>query len=160
LAQEGRMPHAEMIERLNATTVPAPAYRRTTISGGRVDAFNLLTDTRPVRSEPEESQWTTEALREAFESDHPYANSAKLTRTITVPGAKYLRLVVEKLDVENSYDFLTVKDAAGGVLEKLTGKGDNIITDYVQGDSLVVEFTSDSSQTAWGFSIKEVQIIR
>ena len=160
LAQEGRMPHAEMIERLHATSVPAPAYRRTTISGGRVDAYNLLTNTRPVRNTPDESQWSTEALREAFESAHPYANSAKITRTISVPGAKYLRLVVEKLDVEQNYDFLTVKDAAGGVLERLTGKGDNIVTDYVEGDTLSVEFTSDSSQTAWGFAIKEVQIIR
>ena len=160
LAQEGRMPHAEMIERLHGTSVPAPAYRRTTISGGRVDAHNLLTNTRPVRNTPDESQWSTEALREAFESAHPYANSAKLTRTISVPGAKYLRLVVEKLDVENNYDFLTIKDATGGVLERLTGKGDNITTDYVEGDTLTVEFTSDSSQTAWGFAIKEVQIIR
>ncbi len=160
LAQEGRMPHRDMIERLNATSVPAPAYRRTTISGGRVDAYNLLTNTRPVRSTPDESQWSTEALREAFESAHPYTNSARITRTISVPGAKYLRLVVEKLDLENNYDFLTIKDAAGGVLEKLTGKGDGIVTDYVEGDTLSVEFTSDSSQTAWGFSIKEVQIIR
>jgi subtilisin family serine protease len=160
LSQEGRMPHAEMIERLHATSVPAPAYRRTTISGGRVDARNLLTNTRPVRNTPDESQWSTEALREAFESAHPYANSAKLTSTISVPGAKFLRLVVEKLDVEKNYDFLTIKDFNGGVLERLTGKGDNIITDYVEGDTLTVEFTSDSSQTAWGFSIKEVQIIR
>lgn len=160
LSQEGRMPHREMIERLHATSVPAPAYRRTTISGGRVDAYNLLTNTRPVRNTPDESQWTTEALREAFESAHPYQNSARVTRTISVPGAKYLRLVVEKLDLENNYDFLTIKDAAGGVLERLTGKGDGIVTDYVEGDSLTVEFTSDSSQTAWGFAIKEVQIIR
>ena len=160
LAQEGRLPHAEMIERLHATSVPAPAYRRTTISGGRVDAFNLLTNTRPFRNTPDESQWSTEALVEAFESAHPYANSERLSRTISIPGAKYLRLVVEKLDLENNYDFLTVKDATGGVLERLTGKGSKLVTDYVQGDSLVVEFTSDSSQTAWGFEIKEIQIIR
>lgn len=160
LAQEGRLPHAEMIERLHATSVPSAAYRRTTISGGRVDAYNLLTNTRPVRNTPDESQWSTEALREAFESAHPYANSERVSRTISVPGAKFLRLVVEKLDVENNYDFLTVKDSSGGVLERLTGKGENIVTDYVEGDSLVVEFTSDSSQTAWGFAIKEVQIIR
>jgi thermitase len=160
LAQEGRMPHAELIERMNATSVPAQAYRRTTISGGRIDAYNLLTDTRPERNEPSESAWVTEALREVFESAHPYANNARLSRTISVPGAKFIRVVVEKLDTEANYDFLTIKDASGAVVERLSGRGENMVTDYVEADSLTIEFTSDSSQVSWGFSIKEIQVIR
>jgi subtilisin family serine protease len=160
LAQEGRRPHAETIERLMATSVPSNAYRRTTISGGRADAYNLLTNTRPARQEPPADQWQSERMSEVFESVHPYANSTRLSRTITVPGAKYIRVVVKELDSESGYDFLTIKDAGGAVLEKLSGKHSNLTTDYAAGESVVIEFTSDSSQTSWGFLIEEVQVIR
>lgn len=160
VAEAGRRPLSETIERLNATSVPAAAYRRTTISGGRVDAYNLLTDTRPERQEPNPDMWQTEALAEVFESAHPYKDNTRVSRTVRVEGAKYIRVVVEKYDLENNYDFLTVKDASGATIERLTGRGENATTDYVSGDSLVLEFTSDSSQTAWGFVVREIQVIR
>jgi len=160
LAQEGRRPHAETLERLMATSVPSSAYRRTTVSGGRADAYNLLTNTRPVRQEPPADQWQSERMTDVFESVHPYPNSAKLSRTITVAGAKYIRVLVKKLDSESGYDFLTVKDASGAVIEKLSGKLEDFTTDYIQGESVVIEFSSDSSQAAWGFLVEEVQVIR
>ncbi len=160
LAQEGRRPHAEMVERLNATSVPASAYRRTTISGGRADAYNLLTNTRPERDEPNPDLWVTERLEQAFESDHPYANNARLSRRITVAGARYIRVVVERYDLETNYDFLTLKDATGATVERLSGRGENVTTDYVSGDTFTLEFTSDSSQVAWGFVVREIQVIR
>jgi thermitase len=159
LAQEGRMPHAQMIERLHATTVPVAAYRRTTISGGRVDAYNLLTNTRPERGEPDASQWRTEALREVFESDHPYLHNHRVSRTLSVPGAKFVRVVVERYELEANYDFLTVKDKTGATIERLSGSGQNFVTEYVEGDSLTVEFTSDASVNGWGFAIKQIQYI-
>ncbi|MBY0515534.1 MAG: S8 family serine peptidase [Bacteriovoracaceae bacterium] len=159
LSQEGRRPHAETIERILGTSVPSAAYRRTTISGGRIDAYNLLTNTRPARNEPDAGSWRSEGLAQVFESAHPYANSAKITRNISVPGAKFIRLTVKKLDVESNYDFLTVKDAAGNVIEKLTGKLNDYQTDYVQGETINLEFTSDSSQSAWGYLVEEVQVV-
>lgn len=160
VAQEGRRPHAETIERLNATSVPASAYRRTTISGGRVDAYNLLTNTRPVRNEPNPRDWTTERMTDAFETEHPYKDNARVTKTFTIPGAKYIRVVVEKYDLESNYDFLTLKDGTGATIERLTGKGEGVTTDYVSGESFTLEFTSDSSQTAWGVAVREIQVIR
>lgn len=160
LAQEGRRPHDETIERLMATSVPSSAYRRTTISGGRVDAYNLLTNTRPARNEPPAGAWVSERMTDVFESAHPYANNAKVTKVISSPGAKFIRVVVKKLDVEANYDFLSVKDAAGNLIEKFTGKLDNVTSDYVQGDTMTLEFTSDSSQAAWGYLVEEIQVIR
>ncbi len=160
LAQEGRRPHAETLERLMATSVPSSAYRRTTVSGGRADAYNLLTNTRPARQDPPADQWQSERMSDVFESVHPYPNSSKLSRTITVAGAKYIRVVVKKLDSESGYDFLTVKDASGAVIEKLSGKLEDFTSDYIQGDTAVIEFSSDSSQAAWGFLVEEVQVIR
>src|SRR5690606_23139315 len=64
LSQEGRMPVLEVKERMMATSVPVAAYRRTTVSGGRINAYNLLTDTRIPRNEPSENDFRVEALSE------------------------------------------------------------------------------------------------
>ena len=158
LAQEGRMDVSLLRERLMATTVEARAYRRTTIGGGRVDAYNFLEDVRPVRNRPEPSAWIT-SNDFKFESAHPYKDSQKVVHNVSVPGAKYIRVVVKKYDLERNYDFLTIKDASGGVIEKLSGAGDSYVTDYAETDSISIEFTSDSSQTKWGYEIQEVQYI-
>jgi subtilisin family serine protease len=159
LSQSGRLPVEELRLRLMATTVPVAAYRKTTLSGGRVSAYNFLTDTRIPRPGPDESAWRLEALSEIFETTHPYADNTKKSKTYTFPGAKYVKLVVEKYDTEPGYDFLTMRDAKGIVVEKLSGSGQNYETDYAETDSITVEFSSDSSQSRWGVVVKEVKVI-
>lgn len=159
LAQEGRLPVLDVRSRLMATSVPGGAYRKTTISGGRVDAYNLLTDTRIPRQGPDENAWRVEPLSEVFETAHPYANNSKVSRAYTFPGAKYVKLVIESYDTEKNYDFVILKDAKGIVVEKVSGKGSNYETDYVEGDSLTIEFTSDSSDNRFGTVIRDVKVI-
>src|SRR5690606_31759386 len=105
LAQTGRLPVTEVRERLMATSVPVAAYRRTTISGGRVNAYNLLTDTRFPQEGPDENAWQLQSLEEVFETAHPYANNEKMSKTYSFPGAKYVKLVIERFETENNYDF-------------------------------------------------------
>lgn len=159
LAQTGRMPVNALRNRLMATTTPVQPYRRTTVAQGRVNAFYLLTDTRIPRPGPQDSAWRTEVLTESFETAHPYANNAKTSKSYTFPGAKYIKLVVEKYDIEAGYDFLTFKDARGSVIEKISGAGTNYETDYAETDTITLEFTSDSSQTRWGASVKEIKVV-
>jgi subtilisin family serine protease len=159
IAEQGRLPVLELRNRLMATTVPTSAYRKSTAAGGRVNAYNFLTNTRIPRQEPNENAWRVETLSEVFETVHPYANNAKQSKTYTFPGAKYVKFVVEKYDTESGYDFVTFKDAKGIVMEKLSGKGENYETDYTETNSVTVEFSSDSSQTKWGVVIKEVKVI-
>lgn len=159
IAETGRMPVLDIRERLMATTVPVATYRKTTAAGGRVNAYNFLTDTRIPRQGPDESAWRKETLSEVFETVHPYANNSKFAKTYSFPGAKYVKFVVEKYDTEAGYDFVTIKDAKGSVVEKLSGKGENYETDYAETDSVTVEFSSDSSQNKWGVVIKEVKVI-
>ncbi len=159
VAQEGRLDVKAVRDRLMATTVPSGAYRKTTLSGGRVDAYNLLTDTRIPRSGPNDSDWRLEALSEVFETSHPYTNNAKISKTYSFPGAKYLKLVVEKFETEANYDFVIFKDGKGAVVEKLSGNGVNYETDYVETDSITVEFTSDSSEVRFGTLIRNAKVI-
>jgi hypothetical protein len=159
IAKEGRAPVLDLRNRLMATTNPVSTYRKTTASGGRVSAYNLLTNTRPPRQEPNKNAWRVEPLREVFETDHPYFDNTKLTQTYYFPGAKYVRLVIEKYETEIGYDFITIKDAKGSVIEKLSGNGLNYETDYTESDTITVEFNSDTSLTRWGVVIREAKVI-
>lgn len=160
IAKEGRLEHTDLRERLLATSDPIQSYRRKVVSGGRLNAYNLVTDTRPDRNEPDPSRWETVDLDEAFESDHPYANNATLTRTITVPGAKFIRARIKQYELEKRYDFLTVRNASRNKVEQVSGRGEDYTTDYVEGDTMIVEFTSDTSVNFWGFLMEQVDVVR
>ncbi len=158
LAQEGRMSVEEVRERLLATSEPVPALRGKTVNGGRLNAYNLLTDTRPQRNEPNPNNWQTVMLDEAFESDHPYADGMNISRTFSVPGAKYMRLHVSRYATEVNYDYLAVFNAAGVQVDKISGSGENYTSEYMEGDSMRVNFISDRSVTGWGFLIDRVEV--
>lgn len=158
LAKEGRMSHDVLKERLTMTSVPVSALKGKTLTGGRIDAYNLLTDTRPQRSGPANGAWTKYTLPTAFESAHPYKDNANETRTITVPGAKYLRVKVAKFDLESGYDYVRVADKNGNTVEKISGAGTDYVTDFIEGDTVNLNFVSDRSVTKWGYLIQEVEM--
>ena len=159
LSESGRLPVLEVRNRLMATTTPSQAFKKTTKGQGRVNAYNFLMNIRVPRPGPDENAWRSESLPEVFETSHPYADNSKTSKTYSFPGAKYVKFVVEKYDLESGYDFITIKDGKGAVIEKLTGAGQNYETDYSETDSITVEFASDSSQTRWGVVIKDVKVI-
>ncbi len=70
LAKEGRIPHEIMRERLTMTGVPVTALRGKTTTASRIDAYNLLTNTRPERSGPKDNSWKSREL--VLESAHPF----------------------------------------------------------------------------------------
>lgn len=158
IAQEGRLPVAEVRERVIATSDPATAFRGKTVNGGTLNAYNLLTDTRPVRNEPKPGDWRVVTLTDAWESIHPYGNDANESKTFNVPGARYMRLKVKKYELEARYDYLQVANASGAVVEKVSGAGTNYSSDYIEGDTMVVTFKSDRSVTKWGFEITEIEV--
>lgn len=160
IAKEGRLPHLEMRERLMATSEPIRSYRRKTISGGRLNAYNLVTDTRPDRNEPDPDLWETVTIEEAFESTHPYDHRQTLSREVKIEGAKFMRAKVTKYELERNYDFLRVRNGSRAEIEKISGTGESYYTDYVEGETMIMEFTSDTSVAKWGFLVEEIQVIR
>jgi thermitase len=158
IAKEGRMPHEMMRERLTMTGVPVGALRGKTQTASRIDAYNLLTDTRPEHTGPKNDAWKKQALDEVLESAHPYADNSSITKTISVPGAKYLRVKVAKYDLESGYDYLRIADGAGNTIEKVTGAGTNYTTEYIEGDTVTINFISDRSMAKWGYLIQEIEV--
>jgi subtilisin family serine protease len=158
LAHEGRLPHDVLKERLNMTGVPVTSLRGKTQTGSRIDAYNLLTDTRPERSGPDSSKWKTMTLDQAFESAHPYKGNSSVKSVYQFPGAKYIRVKVAKFDLESGYDYVRIADGAGNTIEKVTGTGENYKTDYVEGSSIELNFISDRTISKWGYQITEVEV--
>ena len=140
------------------TGVPVAGLRGKTTTASRVDAYNLLTDHRPERTGPKNDAWKKQTLDSSLESDHPYTDNANVSKTITIPGAKYLRVKVAKYDMEQGYDYLRIADGAGNTIEKVTGAGTNYTTDYIEGNTVTINFVSDRSMTKWGYLIQEIEV--
>tara|TARA_Y100000768_G_C23991331_1_gene693645 strand:- start:10516 stop:12195 length:1680 start_codon:yes stop_codon:yes gene_type:complete len=159
LSHHGKVNPKVVRDKLMASSVYAGAYARTTISGGRVDAYNFLTDvvtSRPAK--PDDSQWQSKSV-DIFTTAHPYAENTSLSKTYTHAGAKFMRLKIEKMEIEESYDSLKIFDGKGNIIQTLDGSHSQITTDYVDGDSITVVFESDSSVNGWGVEINEVDYI-
>lgn len=158
LAKYGRQDLSDFRELLMNTSVYRRSYDRKAISSGRVDAYNLLTHTitsRPAKPDP--NSWISRAWN--MESDHPYKNDERLSDSITIPGAKFIRVIIKKYEIESRYDLLHVSDAQGNKVQSISGTGQDYATEYVEGDTLNLDFESDASVTKWGFVIEEVQYI-
>ena len=87
-------------------------------------------------------------------------NGMTSSKTYTVPGAKFIRVVIERHDIEINYDSLKVIDGKGTLVESIDGVGTNVKTEYVSGDTITVEFKSDNSINQWGVKISEVEYIQ
>lgn len=158
LAKEGRSDVKEIRERLMKTSVYVASYKNKTISEGRVNAYNLLAGIEPDRpAKPNPNAWQTARMRDVFETAHPYTNNHSQSYSISQQGAKYLRVKFEKIDTEAGYDFVIIKDANGTIVEKISGSHENYASEYVETDSLTIEFTTDRSQTRWGVLASEFE---
>jgi hypothetical protein len=69
-----------------------------------------------------------------------------------------MRLKVKKVDLENGYDYLKIEDKNGAVVQKLSGAGADVASDYLEGDAMNVTFVSDRSVSKWGFLIEELEV--
>ena len=74
-------------------------------------------------------------------------------------NAKFMRVVLSKVDLEEGYDFLKVVDGSGQEMDSVSGKSENTSTFYVSGNKMTLKFTSDSSETRWGFSVAKLQVV-
>ena len=157
LSKEGRLDHEVLRERLMGTSEPIKSYRSKTISGGRLNAYNLVTNTRPNRNEPDPEKWQVFSLEEAFETNHPYANNANISKNYKIEGAKFIRAIVEKYELETGYDFFSIQDGSRSVVDKFSGSGESYATDYVEGDTIVLKFASDSSVSRWGVKVVKLE---
>lgn len=140
------------------TSDPVRKLKNKVAAKGRADTNNAYTNFVPPTNEPDESLWQT--IPYTVESAHPYVDNTNATFEVHVPGAKHIRVIFDKVELESGYDFLTVETPAGEVSESFTGEGkSNVQADYIDGEKLVIRLKTDSSEVRWGFLITQVQAI-
>lgn len=158
LAHEGFTSFKEIKERLMFTGIYNPKYKNALISSADANLNNLLRDIRPERpAEPIPGQWIDKVLDKPIETDHPYANSYEKKWTIKVKEAKFIRLHVEKAELENRYDYIEVLNKQNQAMDKISGEKEDIYSLHVDGDTINIKFKTDRSKTKWGFIITKIQ---
>ena len=125
--------------------------------GGRVNVTNALHGVFPVSDEPAESEWKDFSAN--FETAHPYENSKVINFDLSVPGAKKVRVVFDSVDTESGYDIISIKNGAGEEVESLSGAYPGYVSDYFEGETGKLVFTSDSSINKAGFKVSKLQAI-
>jgi subtilisin family serine protease len=149
---------AEVKRRLIVSSSPIAALRKKTVSNGRVNAFNALHGIETPSDEPSESAWKSMSFE--FETAHPYEGGKEITKEISVPGAKYIRIIFEKFETEARYDTVSLENGAGEVVEVMSGtRSDGYVTDYLKGNKAILRMKTDLSQNGYGFKISKIQFI-
>jgi len=149
---------AEVKERLIKTSTPIGALKKKTVSQGRVNTYNAFHNIVTPSDDPKDSDWKDVAY--SLESSHPYVDGINLPLEVSAAGAKYLRVVFEKIATEPQYDTITIETAAGEVLETISGtKTGEYVSEYIKGDRLTVRLKSDASVNGYGFKISKIQVV-
>lgn len=155
------MSYSDVKSRLLQSRDYVPAVARKVSSQGRLNIYNAVLGIYPPSPEPAEDAWRDfTGFTTPVESEHPYKNDTKAEWTITGPeGAKYMRLVVSKFDMEKNYDTLKLIGSDGVEYDSMTGTGENVSTFFVPGNKVTVKFAADYSNAGWGFKIDKVQVV-
>lgn len=149
---------SEVKARLILTSTPVASLTKKTVSKGRVNAYNAFYNIVTPSDEPADGAWRD--IPYALESSHPYADNANATWDISAPGAKYLRVVFERVDTELNYDSLTLESGTGEVIEALTGtKSGEYVSEYVKADKVSLRLKSDGTSSGFGFKVSKVQVV-
>jgi thermitase len=152
--------YAEIKDRLLKSRDYIPGMSRRVASSGRLNVYNALMGIYPPSPEPLESDWKDYATNQVVETAHPYLNNAKQSWTVTGPAnAKFMRIVLSQVDMEDGYDYLKVLDSTGAEMDSVSGKSTNTATFYVTGNKMTLNFTSDGSNTGYGFKMAKVQVV-
>jgi len=149
--------YAMVKDRLIRTSDPVPGLARKIRSKGRINVQNALDNIVPPSTEPDEALWKD--IPQQLESEHPYLAKQNQRFEIHFPGAKFIRVHFETIETEKSFDTVSIESATGDVIEKLSGKLTDYMTDYVAGDTAVIRLKSDLSVQGYGFKIDRVQVI-
>ena len=150
-ANEPNLTAAEVKARLVATVRPLASMKGKTRTGGMVDAYGALTNTQAPPDANDPSNWATVAMN--YASASPYKPNTNETYEVSVPGAKEFAIYFEKFNVESGYDFVTIYDSKGAVVQKMTGSSDESFSMTITGDSARIVFTSDKSVEKSGWTI-------
>lgn len=150
--------YREVKGRLLSSVEKVKNLKRKTRTGGRLNVYRAIKGfASKSEAEPDEKLWKKVEKRE--ENQHPYASSAVENYVISHPGAKMIRLRFKKISTENGYDLLVIRDSAGDLIDRLSGRYTDYVTQAIDGDKVDLSLISDSSGEEFGFVIEGYDFI-
>ena len=87
---------------------------------------------------------------------HPYADNMNQTYRVRVPGARRLSVHISKLETEVGYDMLEFLDVNNASYGTWQGTGSDGYGPWIEGDTVLLKFTTDGSVTMYGFDADHV----
>ncbi len=155
------MTYAQVKDRLLRSRDYIATLSRKVSMSGRINVYNAISGIYPPSPEPTEGDWKDMTLEGPIETEHPYKNGTRQEWSVEAPaGAKFMRVVFSKVDIENRYDTLKIYDASGVESEVVTGAADNFVTSFVAGGKITLKFAADHTGNKWGFAVEKVQFVQ
>ena len=154
LSHEPTLSSNQLKERILGTARPFAKLSGKVSTGGVINAYHALTNTRPPADPNDPSRW--ESKKHLVESTHPYEQNLDKSWTVKVEGAKKLAIRFERFETENNYDKVFFYDKAGNLQGTMTGSHDGDFSPVVTGDSMVIRMTSDGSVNRFGIKTDKV----
>ena len=136
-----------------------------TVSGRRLNIYTLLStldgssgqppeeEPPPEEEEPPPSSGNWTWVEYGVSSAHPYANDFSGYAEISQPGATEIRLVFDRFEMEQGYDFVKLVDGHGAEVASYTGQLGQLVTDPVPGDTVTLRLETDYSVTDYGIDL-------
>ncbi len=92
-------------------------------------------------------------LSTPIESPHPYPNNYDATYPISEPGAKFMRVFFDTIELRTN-DVIYIEDTQGIIYEVIKENMTDHWSAWVPGDTIIVHLiTNNDGKTAWGFNI-------
>lgn len=154
LSQHPELTPAQVRERVMRTSRPNYKLKGKVGSGGMLDAYTLLTNETHPEDPEDPTNWNQ--MDYSISTAHPYTENTDVTYEVTVPGASEFVVYFDKFDLENIYDKVTFKDAAGTVIGTMTGLQHKSFSPSVKGQKLFIHFKADNLVHKYGFDITKV----
>ena len=110
---------------------------------------------------------TAEEIQHEWSSNSPQPTGSestahsdfKITQNYSFPGAKFIKLEIEKLDPTSNLNLIVLRNANGILINNISRCGKDFETDYIETDLITVEFTSNLTSTSVGSVIRNVKVI-
>ena len=155
MASEPTLGFREVRDRILANTRPLFRLKHRVSSGGMIDAFAVLSNTKPGLDLTDPALLGGHQASQ-ISTEHPYANSKEEVFKVSIPGAKRIAIHFAKFETEANFDFVEIQNGAGKTLDKLSGYHSDEYTETIDGDTIVLRLTSDRSVNIYGFDVDEV----
>lgn len=102
--------------------------------------------------------WNSASLNPSSASSIVH-NDIKISQDYSFPGAKFIKLEIEKLNSSTNIDLIILRNAHGVIIHNISGSGNNYETGYIETNLITVEFTSNATSTSIGSIIRNVKVI-